>query len=203
MRYGLTGAHRSGKTTLAKEIAEQKNLPLVLTSSSAIFSKMGLSPQDNLTFKQRLEVQKQILADAKEKWDQHDSFVTDRTPLDFIAYTLADISSGAELSKQDDWALLDYKQDCFDALIDHFDLVLHVPLLDGKVEEGEGKANASWGHRIHIELLLRSLCSDMQSSKPMLIGMGPDQQSREDRLDTALEVLELAQQAQSSIILPS
>ena len=157
---GLTGAHRTGKTTLAREFAKNTGVPFVETNASEIFAKMGMDPSSEYPIAQRLDVQERILAEFADKWKSAiangNGFITDRTPLDMIAYTLANIGSGEELSPSLENRLENYIQSCFDIVNYTFDFV--VVVLPGiKAVHEEGKARASYACIEHIATLIMGL----------------------------------------------
>ena len=65
---GLTGAHRTGKTTLAKEYGIANDIPVVLTSASKVFHDMGLSPQEDYPIDIRMTIQENILKSFAEQY---------------------------------------------------------------------------------------------------------------------------------------
>lgn len=90
---GLCGAHRTGKTTLAKAFSEKTGIPfLSLSFSTAILKEMGLSSLDQInSIEQRLYYQlarMEMTEKALTGW--REAFIADRTPLDVAAYTMAD-----------------------------------------------------------------------------------------------------------------
>lgn len=87
MIVGFAGAHRTGKTTLAQKVAEKFNIPLRLTSMSQVFKEVGVGVNDDLDFDTRMIVQDQMLNRMVAIFSAYGPFVTDRTPLDIIAYT--------------------------------------------------------------------------------------------------------------------
>ena len=91
---GLSGSHRVGKTTLAKLYAEKHGFAFVQTSVSAIFKELGLDPAQTYDFATRLTVQEEILKRLDKTFAEHagQAAITDRTPLDFLAYTMGDAS---------------------------------------------------------------------------------------------------------------
>ena len=92
MSLGLTGAHRVGKTSLAREVAAARGIPFIQTSTSSVIKKIGLDPSLPMTFDSRMKVQWAILEHYDEVFRGQDFFITDRTPIDLIGYTLADIT---------------------------------------------------------------------------------------------------------------
>lgn len=98
MNTVLVGPHRVGKTTLAKEFAaENNNYQYFTLRVSDYFKKAGVDPSIPMDFESRLRVQFEILTMAgqqyREALSQTDKYlVCDRSPLDFMAYLLADVS---------------------------------------------------------------------------------------------------------------
>jgi AAA+ superfamily predicted ATPase len=69
MNFGLCGGHRTGKTTLAQAIANQKNIPFIKTDTSAVFRKFGLDPALPMDFSTRLHIQHKVLEAAIAIWE--------------------------------------------------------------------------------------------------------------------------------------
>jgi len=156
MSIGLCGAHRTGKTTLARRYAEQREIPFLQTSTSAIFKRHGLDPAKPMRFSMRLWIQGLVLADAKAMWQGATHFITDRTPIDFMAYALADIQDDTEF---DESALKEYMAQCFAALNKHFRyLVVIQPGIPLVFETG--KAKLSNAYIEHLNTLMLCLCHD-------------------------------------------
>lgn len=155
---GLTGAHQTGKTTLAKRYAELTKIPFVATGATAVFEKLGLDPKADYPFDVRLGIQKHILEAAQKLYrDAGAQFVTDRTPLDYLAYTLADVHR-TNLTEQDEVNLKQYMKDCFTVCNCHFSTLLVVQpgihLIDRAVP---GKARADFAYVEHIANLIMGL----------------------------------------------
>lgn len=89
----LVGPHRSGKTTLAQAYSDKTGVPFLKTGASQVFQEMGLDPKVDYPMETRLEIQKRILESFEQQCRSQSNgglFITDRTPIDFAAYTLAD-----------------------------------------------------------------------------------------------------------------
>ena len=93
MTLGLCGAHRVGKSTLAETFCADTGMLFLRTSVSSVFMHLGLDPAQDYPFSMRLSIQKAVLANLVETYRSAGTraFVTDRTPLDLIAYLLADV----------------------------------------------------------------------------------------------------------------
>lgn len=153
----LTGAHRTGKTTLAKAFSEHSGIPFAQTTASAVFAEMGLDAKVDYPMSIRLEIQKRIL-DAFEKQCRPHSrspFITDRTPIDFVAYTLADIQRG-NISSSLNGDIERYVDDCISVSNSIFPILMVVqpgiPLV-----EAEGKAPASMPYIEHLNYLIMGI----------------------------------------------
>ena len=157
--YGLCGAHRTGKTTLAREYAKRVGIQFVQTGASQVFRDMGLNPADDHPLSVRLDVQQRILSHHEGVWGSEKlEFITDRTPIDFMAYTLADVRQ-ADLTPELDERLQKYMKDCINAT-NRFFSVLIVVQPGIKVVEEAGKASLAKSHIDHISNLVLGLTVD-------------------------------------------
>jgi hypothetical protein len=157
---GLAGAQRTGKTTLARAYCEIHGVPFLEVSPDvihAVYANMGLSPKETYDFKTRLEIQWRILERAVEKYKamQCALFVADRTPLCFLAYTMADIGkdnvTGALQSSFES-----YRRACFDVLNEYFGvLVLVQPGIP--LSDSDTSAPGNLPHMDHINTLIRGM----------------------------------------------
>lgn len=88
MRVAFCGASGTGKTTLARLVAEIAGIPLNPVGSRSVAREMGFSsPYDVDAAGKRWDFQQKLQTD-KIAWElAHESFVTDRTTLDELAYT--------------------------------------------------------------------------------------------------------------------
>jgi hypothetical protein len=154
---GLCGAHRTGKTTLAIVLADRLNIPFVRTTTSQVFAHLGLDPAEPMDFKTRLFVQNHVLDAAEQVWrNSATPFISDRTPIDMIAYTLGDIQGKTEV----DFDLLNqYIDRCFASTNQFFqNLAIIQPGIPLVYEEGKAALNAAYIE--HINILVIGLCSD-------------------------------------------
>ena len=154
---GLCGAHRTGKTTLAIAISSHLNIPFVRTTTSQVFAQLGLDPAEPMDFQTRLFVQNHVLDAAEQVWQESASpFISDRTPIDMIAYTLGDIQGKTEV----DFNLLSqYIDRCFASTNQFFqNLAIIQPGIPLVYEEGKAALNAAYIE--HINILVIGLCND-------------------------------------------
>lgn len=86
---GLAGAHRVGKSTLAKAVAEKLGWSFLPSRATEVFAAHGFQVGERLTFDQRLKVQTSILeAHIADAAAMKGSWISDRTTLDLATYTL-------------------------------------------------------------------------------------------------------------------
>ena len=185
VRLGFIGAHRSGKTTLAEAIALRTSCSLVKTQVSDVFKQAQLQPQQALDFATRLWIQQQIIQTTRQSW-QLAHFVTDRTPIDFMAYTLADIQGETIV---DIPALETYLTTCFEVtnqIFTHLILVQPgIPLV-----YAPGKAALNKAYIEHLNTVMLGLCHDPRLHCPIwtlkrqLIHL-------EDRIQAVLQITRL------------
>jgi len=192
LMLGLAGTHNTGKTTLAKEFAQKRDIPVVLTSASQVYHSLGMDPAADYSIEQRIGAQKTILhaftrqyAHAAQKTPL---FIADRTPLDLISYMLADIQRATVLDAPRLGELITgYVDECYEVLNRFFSTVLVVqpgiPLQPNR----EGKAGACPAFMEHQNMILRgSLNDDRCQVRGFLIPKGvTDLQQRVKCIDNA------------------
>lgn len=154
---GLCGAHRTGKTTLARAYAERVGIPFVETDARGTFARLGFDPKADYSFGTRMEIQLHILHDAGELYRKAGSrFITDRTPIDFLAYTLADVQRTTLSNPSEERTLEEYLKACFDCCNRHFTTLIVVqPGI--AIQDAPGKAPASAGYIEHLNSLMLGL----------------------------------------------
>jgi len=99
MIYGLTGASGTGKTTLGRELSKRLGIPFVPTSITEIAADLGLpSPIAQLNLNDRTVCQIELLtAMCKFLESLPHPCIIDRTPLDLLAYMLAEVNMHAHI----------------------------------------------------------------------------------------------------------
>lgn len=158
---GLCGAHRVGKTTLAQAVSHATDIPFLKTHTSQLFKKQGLDPAKRMPFKTRLSIQQNILSAAVEVWSRANGrFISDRTPLDMAAYTLADVQGTTILNAK---ALAQYLDDCIQQTNRFFSTLIIIPPGIPLVQE-PGKAALHEAYIEHLHTLVVGLCHDPRIS---------------------------------------
>lgn len=89
LRIAFTGASGTGKTTTALLLSSDIGLPINPVGSRSVAASMNLSsPYDADAFGLRAEFQKKLFLD-KTNWEkENESFITDRTHLDNLVYSI-------------------------------------------------------------------------------------------------------------------
>jgi hypothetical protein len=161
MMVGLCGAHRTGKTTLARMYAKEAGIEFIETSVSAINKELGFDLSKEHPFAERLSQQKMILDRVDEIYARHSGkkCIVDRTPLDMIAYTMAEaIHERVSPDDQEDFA--QYVQKCFDIANKRFGVVVLVqPGIEIKDAEGKAVPNAAYIEHLNT-LILGVMCDE-------------------------------------------
>ena len=152
---GLCGAHGTGKTTLAIALSHSLGIPYIPIDASTVFLEHKFHPLDKLDIRTRLFLQQKILAKAVDIWFDVDepSFICDRTPLDMVAYLLADIGNG-ELDRHTQTEIMDYLQNCFNVTIQYFGKIVLIPPAIPFIErEYKAAINQPLIFKLHTQLL--------------------------------------------------
>jgi hypothetical protein len=89
LRIAFCGASGTGKTTLATWLVETLGIPFNPVGSRSVSKAMGFdSPYDVDKAGRRAEFQRRLVTEKRTWENEHTSFVTDRTTLDNLAYTV-------------------------------------------------------------------------------------------------------------------
>lgn len=159
MIYGISGAHRSGKTTLAKAVAERTGITYLDASVSKIMKENGFNAVGNMDLGKRLEAQKILLDVHREMLEsQSGPVITDRTPVDFAAYMLCEVNMHSDPELGD--IVHDYMVECLNLVCTHYDgLLVARPLPYYQVEEGKPSENKAyqWNLNMTIEGIMSYL----------------------------------------------
>lgn len=155
---GLTGAHRTGKTTLGRAFSEKwVEYPFLQTSVSQTFKDMGLDPSGSHSFDVRMDIQNRVLEAAAAQYRSMagEPFITDRTPIDFLAYTLAEVGP-TTLTPELGLRLSKYIKDCINLTNEIFStLIIVQPGID--VIPGECKGSLSPMYIEHVAHLIMGI----------------------------------------------
>lgn len=150
---GLSGAHRTGKSSLAKLFSDKYKIPYVETQVSKIISSLGFSSNVNYDISTRIDIQTEVLKETLKLWEsQTTEFITDRTPIDMAGYMIANATQG-ELTKEFDEKFQEYINKCKEITNKFFGKIIVIPPAI-PIVESEGKANSTKTYIGHIACVI-------------------------------------------------
>lgn len=154
MRIGICGAESTGKTTLAKALADKLELPLITEQARGVAKRLGIDDL-NKDYPKRLwdRFQWECLKTQMAIEQRHESFVSDRTVLDNLAYWLVDHAD---------------PHNCYETLqywgyaerhirVRPYDMIVFVRPEDDIALENDGFRHTNPAHRWLIDRVLSSL----------------------------------------------
>lgn len=162
MKIGLCGAHRVGKTTLAKAFADASGMRFVETRVSSILESIGLNPKVQYSFEQRLEAQILILKKLKVHWEAYISCIMDRTPIDVLAYMEADVLRNFPNNKEIETLYMEYRKDCLDWACRFDKIILIQPGIP--IVEDDTSAPGVLPYMEHLNSLMFGYVADLSLS---------------------------------------
>jgi predicted ATPase len=177
---GLTGSHRTGKTTLAMRFAQKHDLLFVKTSTSEVFARIGKDPKVEYPIDERVAIQEVILMALEAQYAEANRlvkgglFIADRTPIDLAAYMLADLRRSTLVESPALAQIVNgYVHRCLQASSRWFSMIALVQPGIALVEE-PGKAPACPAFMEHMNVLQAGLLHDerlscMRSTIPRLV----------------------------------
>lgn len=134
MLFGITGAAGTGKTTLAKQVAEDLDIKFQATSISECAKRHGFDAVAPMRLTDRIKLQYHLLEDHLEMIDgETRPLIVDRTPIDFIGYMLCEVTMHSHLLLEAEHVSLieNYVDMCQQAAIRHYDYIFVLGKLDG------------------------------------------------------------------------
>jgi hypothetical protein len=149
---------------------------------------MGIDSQKDCDFSLRMAIQWKILELAEADYKNAPKpFISDRTPLDFIAYTIADIGRETLTDEQREY-FLEYYIKCFDVTNTYFSIVTLIqPAID--IEE-DGIRPTCHIYSEHINLLLLGLMSNEEMAKFCAVSMDKTVTDIKDRCRMIVSIME-------------
>ncbi len=166
MSIGCIGAHRSGKTTLAKALSAYFNLPFYNGSFGDMAKRLGYtSSVADMTLQERAKMQYDVLGEytneVRAMQKQQGPIITDRTPIDMMAYMLAECGMHDGAGSQ----AYVYVEDCIRLTHELFSGTIMIFPLE-TYEQDEGKPPLDAAYQRHIHYLMAAGLQDMQHRYP-------------------------------------
>lgn len=147
---GLTGTHRTGKTTLAKAWAEKNDVEyLPLNVADVIQEETGVDCANLTSMDLRLKAQRKLVEACDRTFLRRKTlFISDRTPLDVAAYTLGAVAM--DMTPAQAQEVMQIVTDCIDITNSSFQsLVLVQPGIPYVSEPGKPPMNVAYQDLIH------------------------------------------------------
>lgn len=154
--FGLSGSHRSGKTTLAKLIAANLGIDFLETNLSSVFAAHGVDAKDDLPFAKRMEIQEEMMRLLEIKYGVRTKpFIADRTPFDVLGYTVSEVHRGT----MDDAMRDRYRAHLIHGLRIVTQSLRAIMVLDPLVNptDAAGKAQACPVYMAHVDACIRAM----------------------------------------------
>ena len=186
MSIGLCGASGTGKTTLALTYSKYAKVEYLPSLAREVYKALGLNPSADYTFATRLKIQRAILETTEVQYRKSSkNFISDRTPLDFLAYTLADIGR-TTLGDAERTEFQSYYRDCFDLTNKYFHAVVLVQPSFEIVNDGIRPACSAYAE--HINSLLLGLIGDQTKAEFLGISLKKECDDLKLRAETLLSI---------------
>lgn len=156
MLYGFTGSSGTGKTTLARTIAESLSAEFVATSITASGKRHGYDPVGFMSIQDRIKLQHHLLDDLLELIRSAPRpAIMDRTPIDLIGYLFAEIDmhSHIRLTAEEIDMIETYRERCLTetaAWFDHVFVTTPLPVY----EDAETRPAANRAYQHHTQMIM-------------------------------------------------
>lgn len=154
MILGLAGTHRSGKSTLARDVAERAGIGFYDGSFGRLAKTLGYESVSKMDIAERLSMQNRVL-DLYDREIRRDGggLITDRTPLDMCAYLVAEVGMHAGLEEAASRSVVAYRDRCISLTRELFDAVFLLQPLPVYVV-ADGKPSGDPAYQQHIQMLI-------------------------------------------------
>lgn len=185
-RFGITGAHKSGKTTLAKHVASKWRMKYIDMRLSDVLRAFGASPNEIIPFAQRLHIQQNMVKHCINLLDEaEENYITDRSFIDVAAYTLSYMPHAISDIESESVKLI--INQCYHAQSAFFDKLIVVGngFEPPKEPTAHEKAAFSWAWNFQLQAIIKGLVLNGQMKCP--VNFIPDSltsmAARNDKID--------------------
>lgn len=188
MLFGLTGSAGTGKTTLAKRVAEDLGIEYMPASVSETAKKHGFNSVGVLNLQDRIKLQEKLLEDHVEMVCRADRpLIVDRTPIDFVGYMMGelDMHSHMRLTPEEIAWVEDYKRLCLETTVKLYDYVFILSQLDS-YEIKETRPADNRAYQTHTQLIMQGCTSEIHGRLNYMVIRNQDLHTREEILHNTL-----------------
>lgn len=156
MRIGITGAQGVGKTTLAEELARILDLPLIEEQARLVAKEMDILNLRDLKHdpKKATNFQWNCLKYQLSAEKKHDSFVSDRTTLDNLAYWAKWHSCRNQVKDNIMYSQIAFRN------IQNYDLIIYIP--PELFPKNDGFRSTDRQYQLEIDMYIRSMLAFLQ-----------------------------------------
>ena len=184
---GISGAHRTGKTTLARSLSERLGLNFVASPVGALLEEVGVHPKHECHIEKRLYAQEHLLRRMRDLWFDNlgSGTVFDRTPMDLLSYMESDILRAFPNTGDLAERYLAYRKDCLDCAELFDKLVVVQPGI--QPSEAPTSAEYSLPYMEHLNSLL--LGYTLQMSMPKVLVLPREMLDSETRTNYVIHTL--------------
>ena len=192
-RIGIIGAHRTGKSTIAQEVANELAIPYVDASvgSDFVWKNSGYQYHDRVTFLERLEIQEALLEGIAQKLYSHQNqpnWVIDRSPIDILAYLM--VSLDDTCTRLVDGRVKQFREQCIELTEEYFSTLFIVqPEIEYEEVRGkQGKVFKTAAMQDALTDIMMGVCLRQCDVEFFIIPMGLTAEQRVKYVTNCLEV---------------
>ncbi|WP_156507106.1 AAA family ATPase [Comamonas thiooxydans] len=163
---GIAGVHRTGKSTLMKALAAAAAWHPAPTDVSGVIKSLGMRADKQHSFDDRMKIQWAVLQHLREHCLELRKLgvpcVTDRTPLDLVMYTMAEIGPETITDPAQRAEVRRYVSECYAVANEFFSVVL---VLQPGIEpvQADMKGSMCDAYRDHLNLLMLGIAMDSRA----------------------------------------
>lgn len=188
MLYGLVGTHRSGKTTLARQISEDLGIDFYEVSTSEVAREAGFDPVAPMSLRERVSLQAALLERMVNDLNALPRpLITDRTPIDQFGYLMAEFHMTSHLHTEPDVleAANVLAAECLEATRLCFDMIFMLsPLQLYVVDNTKATPAPNPAFQTHHDALLRGAISRLHGDVNYAIVPQMDFEQRREAVTT-------------------
>jgi hypothetical protein len=206
MLYGICGPSSSGKTTLARQIAEDLGMDFYATNTNDVCRAVGIDPHAPMTLDTRLKLQMHIVQHHIEQIQiLPRPLITDRTPLDMLAFLAAEFHMQSHLlADEETLECADMLAEaCIDATAAHYDMLFYLgPLPTLTVDPTKPRPPVNRIYQRHFALIVQGALLELDGHLAFCKVEATDFEERREILhDTIVERIdEIEKMRQSSAL---